>query len=72
MAKRILCAFIQQSIQFDCRTEYEAYIQDLKRGKFQYSVSDFRTDADGKVFVTVRKQYNKNVFPYAEQKGRVI
>ena len=63
MAKRILSAFIEQSLQFDCRTDYEAHVQDLKRGKFKYSLNNFRTDEEGKVYVTVRKQYNNNAFP---------
>lgn len=71
MAKQILSAFIQQSLQFDCRTEYEAYILGLKNGKTKYSVSDFKMNDDGKVLVTVRKQYNKNVFPDTEQEGSV-
>ena len=72
MAKRILSAFIEQSLQFDCRTDYEAYVQDLKRGKFKYSLNNFRTDEEGKVYVTVRKQYNNNVFPDAEQEGHTL
>ena len=69
MAKRILSAFIEQSLQFDCRTEYEAYVLGLKHGKNKYSLNNFRTDEEGKVYVTVRKQYNNNVFPDAEQEG---
>lgn len=63
MAKKILTAFTEQVIQFDNEAEYADYIVSLKKGKQQFSVKDCKKDASGKVFLTVRKQYNKNVFP---------
>ncbi len=64
--KKVLTAFIEQVIQFDCRTEFEAYKLGLKNGKFKFCIKDVKSDADGKVYATVRKQYNNNVFPDAE------
>lgn len=68
MAKHILTAFIEQVVQLDSDADYQVYVQDLKRGKPLYCIKDVKKDAAGKVYVTVRKQYNNNVFPDAEQK----
>lgn len=58
--KKILLAWIEQVIQFDSRKEYEDYAAGLI-GK--YSIISERTDAEGKVFIQIRKQYNNNQFP---------
>lgn len=63
MAKHILTAFIEQVVQLDTEADYQAYIQRLKRGKPLYCIKDVKRDAVGKVYVTVRKQYNNNAFP---------
>lgn len=61
MAKqKILIAFIEQVVQ--------QYLNFLKAGKTLYHIKDVKKDAAGKVYVTIRKQYNNNVFPDAEQK----
>lgn len=58
--KKILLAWIEQVIQFDNQAEYQDYKKSLT-GKF--SIMSERTDIEGKVFVQIRKQYNKNQFP---------
>lgn len=68
MAKHILTAFIEQVVQLDSDADYQAYVQSLERGRTLYCIKDVKKDAEGKVYVTVRKQYNNNVFPDAEQK----
>ena len=67
MAKKILTAFTEQVVQFDTEQEYEGYLLGLKNRKTLYCVKDVKTDASGKVFVTIRKQYNNNVFPDAQE-----
>lgn len=62
--KKVLTAFIEQVLQFDSETEYVDYIRKLKTGRPQrFKEVDKKTDAAGKVFLTIRKQYNSNVFP---------
>lgn len=68
MPKKILTAFTEQVVQFDNEQEYQGYLLCLKNRKTLYCVKDVKTDAAGKVYVTIRKQYNNNVFPDA-QKG---
>lgn len=63
MAKHILKAFIEQVVQLDSEADYKDYIDSLKRGRTLYFIKDVKRDATGKVFVTIRKQYNNNVFP---------
>lgn len=63
MAKHILTAFIEQVVQLDSEADYKDYIDSLKRGRTLYFIKDVKRDATGKVFVTIRKQYNNNVFP---------
>ncbi len=58
--KKILLAWIEQVLQFDSQTEYEAYKKDLN---MKFSIQWERTDAAGNVIVDIRKQYNKNLFP---------
>ena len=58
--KKILLSWIEQVLQFDSKTEYDGYKASLT-GKF--SIMSERTDAEGKVIVQIRKQYNKNLFP---------
>lgn len=62
--KKVLIAFIEQVLQFDNRKEYEDYLQKLKNGRPQkFKEMDVKEDAVGKVFLTIRKQYNNNIFP---------
>lgn len=62
--KKVLTAFTEQVLQFDNETEYEEYLHKLKTGRPQlFKVIDVKTDATGKVFLTIRKQYNNNAFP---------
>lgn len=62
--KKVLVAFTEQVLQFDNMEEYQAYINGLKTGRPQkFKEVDLKQDATGKVFLTIRKQYNNNVFP---------
>jgi len=62
--KKVLVAFIEQVLQFDSHAEYESYIHGLKTGRPQkFKEVDVKTDAAGKVHLTIRKQYNNNDFP---------
>lgn len=62
--KKVLTAFIEQVLQFDNKAEYQEYIRKLKAGRpQQFKEMDVKEDASGKVFLTIRKQYNNNVFP---------
>lgn len=62
--KKVLVAFIEQVLQFDSEAEYQKYIHDLKTGRPQkFKEVDKKTDTAGKVFLTIRKQYNNNAFP---------
>lgn len=63
MAKHILTAFIEKTIQFDSEGEAEDYKHFLEAGKQEYKVMSVRTDAAGKCYMTIRVQYNKNYFP---------
>lgn len=63
MAKHILTAFIEQVVQLDGEADHKDYIDSLKRGRTLYFIKDVKRGAAGKVFVTIRKQYNNNVFP---------
>ena len=67
MPKKILTAFTEQVVQFDNEQEYQGYLLGLKSRKTLYCVKDVKTDAAGKVYVTIRKQYNNNVFPDAQE-----
>ena len=69
MAKqKILTAFIEQVVQLENESDYQQYLNFLKAGRILYCIKDVKKDAAGKVYVTIRKQYNNNVFPDAEQK----
>lgn len=62
--KKILTAFIEPVIQFDTEQECSRYLEVMKRCEHPVcKVMDKKTDAAGKVFLTVRKQYNNNVMP---------
>ena len=63
MAKKVLTAFTEQVLQFDSESEYEGYVLGLKHKRTKFCIKDVKTDAIGKVFVTIRKQYNNNAFP---------
>lgn len=67
MVKHILKAFIEQVVQLDSEADYKDYVDSLERGRTLYCIKDVRKDAAGKVFVTIRKQYNNNAFPDAKQ-----
>lgn len=68
MAKHILKAFIEQLVQLDSEADYKNYIDSLERGRTLYCIKDIRRNTAGRIFVTIRKQYNNNVFPDAKQK----
>lgn len=61
--KKIVQAWIEQILQFDCRMEYLAYIEGLKEGNIKFKVIEQHQTLDGKVTLRIRKQYNKNNFP---------
>ena len=59
--KKVLNACIEQILQFDNITEYDAYIKELNDKKIKFKIES--TDSKGKkVIVRIRKQYNKNKF----------
>lgn len=71
MAKqKILTAFIEQVVQLENESDYQKYLNFLKAGRTLYCIKDKKTDAAGKVYVTIRKQYNNNVFPDAGTERR--
>lgn len=61
--KKILLAWIEQVLQFDDEHEYEYYVRRLEEKPYPFKIMSTRTDADGKVYVSVRKGYNNNQFP---------
>lgn len=62
--KKVLTAFIEQVLQFGDYGEYSDYLTKLKAGRpQQFKIMDVKKDAEGKVFLTIRKQYNNNAFP---------
>lgn len=62
--KKVLTAFTEQVLQFDSKAEYQDYIHKLKTGRPQkFKEMNVKEDAAGKVFLTIRKQYNNNAFP---------
>lgn len=61
--QKVLTAFIEQVVQLDNESDYQQYLNFLKAGKTLYCIKDTKRDAVGKVYVTIRKQYNNNVFP---------
>lgn len=63
MAKHILTAFIEKSIQFDSAGEAEGYKHFLEAGRQKYKILSITTDVTGKCYMTVRVQYNQNDFP---------
>lgn len=68
--KKILLAWIEQVVQFDNEAEYEDYLKKLQSGRPQkFSVKDLKKDSEGKVYVTIRKQYNNNAFPDDMKEG---
>lgn len=68
--KKILLAWIEQVVQFDDEAEYNDYLRKLQSGKSQrFNVKDMKKDAEGKVSITIRKQYNNNAFPDDVKEG---
>ncbi len=68
--KKILVAWIEQVVQFDNEAEYADYLKKLQSGRPQkFNVKDMKTDSEGKVYVTIRKQYNNNTFPDDVKEG---
>lgn len=61
--KKVLTAFTEQVIQFDTRLEYDQYIDRLMQSGKLFKIVDQKEDAEHKWFVTIRKQYNNNMFP---------
>lgn len=61
--KKILSAWIEQILQFDSKSEYMEYINDLEQKKQKFSVVEQEQDSSGKVTLRIRKRYNNNVFP---------
>lgn len=52
------------NLKNESKAEYQDYIHKLKTGRPQkFKEMDVKEDAAGKVFLTIRKQYNNNAFP---------
>lgn len=62
--KKVITAFIEQELQFDSKLEYLAYMESLKQSKKQFKEVQYKQLESGEVVITVRKQYNNNVFPH--------
>lgn len=61
--KKILVAWIEQTVQFDSATEYMDFIEKLEKSKKKYFVMSKEEHEDGTVLICIRKQYNNNRFP---------
>lgn len=61
--KKILLAWIEQTVQLDSKLESLTYIEELKRSGRKFSITSNKQDASGKVYLQIRKQYNNNIFP---------
>ena len=66
--KKIVAAWIEQSLEFPSKLEYMAYIEDLKRKGQLFKEVSYNQLETGVVRIGIRKQYNNNAFPDAEQK----
>lgn len=60
---KILLAWIEQVLQFDDTEALGEYVRKMTEKPYPFKIMSTRTDADGKVYVTVRKGYNNNQFP---------
>ena len=62
--KKIVAAWIEQILEFPNESEYLGYLESLKKGRPQkFKVVNFEQSGSGVVRITIRKQYNNNVFP---------
>lgn len=61
--KKIVAAWIEQILEFPNRLEYLAYMESLKNGRRQkFKETTYEQLETGVVRITIRKQYNNNVF----------
>lgn len=63
MSKKIIAAWIEQILEFPSKSEYQTYMEDLKRKKQQFYVVKEEQLKSGAMLIRIRKQYNKNAFP---------
>lgn len=61
--KKILTAWIEQTVQFDSESESLTYIEELKKSGRKFNIISNKQDESGKVCLQIRKQYNNNTFP---------
>lgn len=63
MSKKIIAAWIEQILEFPSKSEYQTYMEDLKRKERQFYVVKEEQLKSGSMLIRIRKQYNKNAFP---------
>ena len=63
MSKKIIAAWIEQILEFPSKSEYQVYMDDLKRKEQQFYVVKEEQLKSGAMLIRIRKQYNKNAFP---------
>jgi len=59
MRKEIVCAHIEQLVSFDCEKSKAKYIKQWEKKSFGRMAIDEEYEADGRLFVLVRKPYNQ-------------
>lgn len=64
MSKKIIAAWIEQILEFPSESEYQTYMEDLKLKKQRFYVVKEEQLKSGTMLIRIRKQYNKNEFPY--------
>lgn len=60
--KKVICACIDQLLQFDSRQEVEQFTEQLKIKNQQFKLECIQDMPDGTVQVRIKKQYNNNSF----------
>ncbi len=68
MAKKIIEAWIQQTLEFDTKEDAQKWWDLVDESDVLYHIDSFDEQEDGTVRVTVMKQYNKNYFPFTERR----
>nr|WP_308742069.1 hypothetical protein [uncultured Anaerocolumna sp.] len=60
--KKVICACIDQLLQFDSKQEVELFIELLKSKNQQFKIEFIQNMPNGTVQVRIKKQYNNNSF----------
>ena len=67
--KKIIAAWIEQILEFDSKSEYANYINDLGRKNQLFKEVRHKQLESGVVRIRIRKQYNNNNFPDSTMEG---